>query len=916
MEDLSSASEKVDQGKEKSQGPRKLFRRRSLRSLKSVGSFVQRLLRTFSTLSHLGEGGDRGPSGLEDDDGGFKQKAHLGGSAQEGPRLVQGGDSNNNLGKAQVAPRCPSRLSWSPGDKVPGVQGLRNHGNTCFMNAVVQCLSNTDLLAEYLGTGQYRTAGGGGAVRGAAEGVPVTDRLASLVRGLWTLEYTPQLSVEFKSTSGAAPGPTIAPPSPPPMGGQSFVQEHFQAQYRYSTFTKWDSTPQNGGVPFHIRVAGGPVTGSYLSPKDVRPLHHPAVDRALQLSEAGGPPHVKLTVEWDPKAKERLFGSIQEEVVQDAESVRSQQLAHQQQSCTLDECFHLYTKEEQLAPDDAWRCPHCKVLQQGTVKLSLWTLPDVLIIHLKRFRQVGGRRNKLSTLVSFPLSGMDMAPHLVKRGQGAKSMLGPWASGERPQGQPEDGQLDVLYDLYGVCNHHGSLQGGHYTAYCRNSLDSRWYGYDDSSVEPVPQEEVSTRGAYILFYQKRNTIPAWSASSSVRGSTSSSMSNHWVLRLSGSNRESLVSPCINTGAPLPQAPDSPVFIDKASHVDKGGIESRPFDRGMKGRSASMKVSSISKLKLGISKAMPLRWSFGSRDRPQHVTGELVEYLESGRRPKYTNESIVPLMTGAANTEKGHPKSNPAKVQDANGAARSNVNPHGMAATSTAVSQNKQMASSSKMDTLRGKPKDKVNLRQTGKAEGPAQQKHTDTRTSDDPSGISLSTAGNFLKGKASSGKKVDSNQRNLTKNGDNTRPRASKAEGQQEGRLTKLRSSVTKEPKKKSVHESPNVSELPNGASRTSLSNGVLGEGRTCGTMPSRHKENLANGMSPADIKRTHSSTNIQNKVDWTLNRSASLHKNGSASHQPPRLVSTEKSSSSTLQRMRYHTSSLGRKKSVPESSF
>lgn len=54
-------------------------------------------------------------------------------------------------------------------------------------------------------------------------------------------------------------------------------------------------------------------------------------------------------------------------------------------------------------------------------------------------------------------------------------------------------------------------------AYCRNSLDGQWYSYDDSTVESLLEDEVITRGAYILFYQKRNSIPSWSASSSVRG---------------------------------------------------------------------------------------------------------------------------------------------------------------------------------------------------------------------------------------------------------------------------------------------------------------------------------------------------------------------------------------------------------------
>lgn len=246
----------------------------------------------------------------------------------------------------------------------------------------------------------------------------------------------------------------------------------------------------------------------------------------------------------------------------------------------------------QLAPDDAWRCPHCKVPQQGTVKLSLWTLPEILIIHLKRFRQVAEQRHKLTTLVRFPLRGLDMAPHVAQRGQPGGQLLGRWAPWQPPLRLPPGCPREHLYDLYAVCNHHGSMQGGHYTgerghlgrgggamglsrsragrspsagdmqdgiattpgqaghrdvslstiplpqcvpapwgswsplqpgargipaqsppppspraplppAFCCNALDGRWYSYDDSRVEGVREAEVSTRSAYILFYQRR-----------------------------------------------------------------------------------------------------------------------------------------------------------------------------------------------------------------------------------------------------------------------------------------------------------------------------------------------------------------------------------------------------------------------------
>lgn len=72
-------------------------------------------------------------------------------------------------------------------------------------------------------------------------------------------------------------------------------------------------------------------------------------------------------------------------------------ISHSGSICQQHWCVFILSEREhcsfltdwlQLAPDDAWKCPHCKQLQQGMVKMSLWTLPDILILHLKRFRQV------------------------------------------------------------------------------------------------------------------------------------------------------------------------------------------------------------------------------------------------------------------------------------------------------------------------------------------------------------------------------------------------------------------------------------------------------------------------------------------------------------------------------------------------
>ena len=58
-------------------------------------------------------------------------------------------------------------------------------------------------------------------------------------------------------------------------------------------------------------------------------------------------------------------------------------------------------------------CPSCRTPNQAIKKLDICKLPDVLIIHLKRFQYSGMYRDKLHQLVQFPMQ-LDFTKFLNK----------------------------------------------------------------------------------------------------------------------------------------------------------------------------------------------------------------------------------------------------------------------------------------------------------------------------------------------------------------------------------------------------------------------------------------------------------------------------------------------------------------------
>ena len=102
-----------------------------------------------------------------------------------------------------------------------------------------------------------------------------------------------------------------------------------------------------------------------------------------------------------------------------------------------------------------YSCERCKKLRNGIKYSRVMKLPEVLCIHLKRFRHEFMFSTKISSYVSFPLEGLDMRPYI----------------------HPDSNVTNANYDLIGVICHHGTAGGGHYTSYALNPIRCVCYYY-------------------------------------------------------------------------------------------------------------------------------------------------------------------------------------------------------------------------------------------------------------------------------------------------------------------------------------------------------------------------------------------------------------------------------------------------------
>lgn len=384
------------------------------------------------------------------------------GSRKYLPDSLTNGYNTNDIGKNKDAEDKKDYLSGTYRKRVgcdsadegsSKWAGLRNIGNTCFMNSILQCLSCTKLLKEYVMSRSY--------AKDINQEGKLINAFSNLITKIWSSSSAVDVSM-FKD---------IFQRLAPQFAG---YEQHDAQEF----------------LRFLVDKLHTDVNRVHTKPKNLPELNDNLSDSAL-ASE-----HWKRYLMSENSYILDLFcgqlkstleclvcgnKSVTFEIFWDVSLPLPAACSSYNSSISINNILTSFTQEEILDNREKPKCSRCKIEQRMAKSYKFQKLPKYLVLHLKRFQTTSSYR-KLSSVVQFPLTDLDMSPFLAK------------TVGSTPK----------LYNLYAVSNHVGTPFSGHYTANCKHPNCADWYTCNDSSVSkiasPVTPKIVNAE-SYILFYE-------------------------------------------------------------------------------------------------------------------------------------------------------------------------------------------------------------------------------------------------------------------------------------------------------------------------------------------------------------------------------------------------------------------------------
>ena len=143
----------------------------------------------------------------------------------------------------------------------------------------------------------------------------------------------------------------------------------------------------------------------------------------------------------------------------------------------IDDCFIYNQKTDYFTGENKNYCNICKQLSDSYYTSRIYSAPNILILILNR-----GKGNVYKVKMNFS-EKIDITKYVI-----------------------QNENKNIVYNLYGVITHIGeSGPNAHFVASCRSPIDGKWYRYNDALVDPIKnfQKDIHDfNSPYILFYEK------------------------------------------------------------------------------------------------------------------------------------------------------------------------------------------------------------------------------------------------------------------------------------------------------------------------------------------------------------------------------------------------------------------------------
>lgn len=364
-------------------------------------------------------------------------------------------DSASNINHKPVSRQSSSSsLSSSSTSRYAhgGKVGLRNIGNTCFMNSVIQCLSNTRPLLEYCLNDDYTHD---------------KNTTSSKLKGALVLAYVNLMTSCWKEKNASYVSPN------------NFKTQIQKFAPRFSGYQQQDSQEF---LRYLLEGLHEDVNRVTQRPKPLQiddNKHNNDTEKAVE--------YWNNYMRYDNSRIVEIFvGQLKSELRFDECGHRSTTfdpfwdlslpVAKVPSESDLTDCLGLFMKAEKLEGNESPTCAKCKKRSSCTKRFSIQRFPQILVLHLKRFSQERYSR-KITTLVNFPIKNLDLTEFAAEKGQ-----------------QP-------VYNLYAVSEHSGTTYGGHYTAKCKHPYSGEWNSFNDTHVSSCGANQAISSEAYVLFYE-------------------------------------------------------------------------------------------------------------------------------------------------------------------------------------------------------------------------------------------------------------------------------------------------------------------------------------------------------------------------------------------------------------------------------